>query len=293
MIPAFCHIWKSGGMTLRYLLHRHFGLSHLDLEDRLGVTAPPWNGSRVIQARDMRFDFRVYPWVKSICGILLRPHVDFEENQDRLRWYTFFRDPIKRYVSNYYFKAEVDADHRTFDQWMDDPQWHNLLVRAIAGKPDLDAAKELIDTRLRFVGLTEKFDESLLIMRQRLDLPDFDVSYSKPKNIASARPKSKLRREVEDNLEKYLPKVRERNELDQALYDYVAEEVWKRQVSEYGCEKLASDLDVEFRPRSGFKKIRDGVCLGACMGYRNLVYKPLVKCDRWRCWKKASGMNSH
>jgi len=291
-IIAFCHIWKSGGMTLRYLLRRHFGVAHLDLEDRLGVPAPPWNGSRIIQARDLRFDLGVYPWVKSICGILLRPHVNFKENQASLDWYTFFRNPIKRYVSNYYFKAEVDADRRPFEEWIDDPQWHNLLVCAIAGKPDLDAAKELVETRLRFVGLTEKFDESLLVLRQRLDLPNFCLSYAKPKNIASSRPQSGFRCEVEENLEKYLPKICERNELDKALYEYVISEVWKRQVSEYGTAKLASDLKTEFQPRNFFRKIQHGASFGACMGYRNLVYKPLVRWDRWRCWRNAGVVDS-
>ncbi len=97
---------------------------------------------------------------------------------------------------------------------------NNQMVRAISesnqkmGKKRLHEAKERIDEHFGVVGLAERFDESVLLMKKHFGWGD--VSYRKL-NVSSERPgKDSIPGDVRQE-------IKERNQLDMKLYAYAEE----------------------------------------------------------------------
>lgn len=302
-ILAFCHIEKTAGTTLVYLMRRHFGLRHIDLGRRRIVR----DGKRVkpyyYGPRDLRSDMRLYPSVRSVSGHSLRPFVDFEEFQDRLDWYTFLRDPVKRFRSQFIHEVEHIGRDCDFRGWLRTYVRDNMMVRKLAGEPDLEAAKQLLAERHKVVALQEHFDESLLLIRQRLRLAGFHLAYPAPQNTAARRSQTRrvsvtnLRRillglpaltGVEDTrkrateaLAEHHDEVLESNDLDSKLYEYAVSEIWPKQVGEYGGqEKLKQDVEKELRPENA--SLLEQWRLLTAFAYRNLAHKPVLWLARRR-----------
>ena len=102
----------------------------------------------------------------------------------------FLRDPFKRIISEYYHLIRKPAYHEgrkkfkaagyTLQEYFDKGHlyWgHNLYVKMLIGRRDPDyqvtqedynQAVELLDTRFACVGITERFDESLLLFNRVL-----------------------------------------------------------------------------------------------------------------------------
>ena len=121
-IIAFSHIPKTAGMTVQLLLRRHFGLRHLDLPKGFIYT-------EALLSRDLRLN----PLIRSLAGHSLRPFVDFGALEDRLVWYTFLCDPVKRFVSHYQHAVEKGGVQTPFDEWLREPENANWQVRMLAG----------------------------------------------------------------------------------------------------------------------------------------------------------------
>lgn len=69
-------------------------------------------GSRSIYLyQDLKKDARLFRRLKCITGHGLKPFVDFREYESRLRWFTFLRDPKKRFISHYIHQQTSDVDH--------------------------------------------------------------------------------------------------------------------------------------------------------------------------------------
>jgi hypothetical protein len=266
---TFAHIPKAAGQTLIALLRRHFGLRHVDVGQRA------FKGNC---ARDLRFDLRVYPWARSLSGHWLKPYIDFEEFNDRFVWYTFLRDPIKRFISQYQFGVERMGFRMEFEEWVSHIQAtggpiRNVQVCHMAGTEDLEAAKQIMAEKVAFVGLVERFNASLLVWRRRMGLEaeGLSVAYAKPRNVGTGE----LAQRIRDNFEDYRRRILEYNALDVQLHEYAMNTLWPRQVAEYGGEEaLKKDVEAEFaQPADSFgDRLRKTVGLF----YRNLVYKPLM-----------------
>lgn len=278
---AYCHIFKTAGMTLRYLLRRHFGPRHLDIEHRMRRHSRAWFADHFVRERDLRFDLRVYPFARSVCGHYLRPCVDFGQLEDRLHWYTFLRSPSRRYISQYLWSLHLPgARQMEFGEWMEKTKVDNLQVRWLAGGPDLDAAKKTLRERFRFVGLVEHFDESLLLLRSRLGLRHFDVTYVRVRNSAAERGDDRRRRELEDRIADFRDEIDSRNRLDADLYAFACEELWPQQVADYGEARLAADRRA--LGALGKRKALPQLRYGAGFAYRNAIYKLCLLLDRRR-----------
>jgi len=267
---AFCHIPKTAGVSLTHLIRRYFGLRHIDVQHRKVYLYKP---------RDLRVDLKLYPFARSLAGHPLRPYVDFQEFQDRIRWYTILREPVSRYLSQYAYEVEHLGETQDFETWntRDLRGRVNRQVRYLAGADDFEAAKQILNERFGLVGLMEHFDESLLLLRQRLGLRGFRVDYKRAMNTASQR-KGIILKRIKEDFEKYRDLVMENNELDLKLYEFVKRDIWPKQVAEYGREKLALDLACEF-PRRG-STLMEKCRWFSGFAYRNVVYKPFACLDR-------------
>lgn len=268
---VFAHIPKTAGMTLQLLLRRHFGVRHVDLPK--GDSYSP---------EHLRRELRLNPFARSLASHALRPYVDFGELEGRLAWYTFLRDPVKRFISHYQHEVEKGGLTWSFEEWMERPQerhWRvrprNWHVRMLAGEEDLEKAKQTLATKIRCVGLTERFDESLLLIRDRLQLRNLRVAYAKPRNPART---GAVRQKILDEYERYEERIIEHNKLDIALYEYAVNELYPRQVEEYGRERLQTDLEREFAQKG--TRLPESLRYWGNTAYRRLWYLPARRCAR-------------
>ncbi len=302
-IVAFCHLPKTAGTTIVYLMRRHFGMSHVDVGRREVVHDGPRVKPYFYGPQDLRADMKLYPAVRSISGHYLHPCTDFEEFQDRLVWHTILREPVSRFRSQYLHEVEFIGRQIDFPAWLQTYIRNDAMVRHLAGELNLDAAMEILATRMVCVGLQGRFDESLLLLRHRLGLEDFDIGYPEPKNTATQRRSPsvlsprQLRRKLVgrptfpipddvhqrnlEHLDKYQDEIRASNELDIKLYDFAVKEIWPRQANEYGGpDKL--ERDAEAQVRAGGIGLANRWRLASSAAYRNLVYKPYLRLVRRR-----------
>ncbi len=153
-----------------------------------------------------------------------------------------------------------------FEQWMENPQYRNDQVKTLAGEEDLEKAKGILAGMV--VGITEKHDLSLLVIRELLPQMGFDTSY---------RPIVNAARKVVDTrhlLEKHESRIRELNSLGIQLYEYAVNEIWPRQLARVDQPRLENELAGGGEPRG--MTIIERIRLAASRAKRNLVYKPYV-----------------
>jgi hypothetical protein len=222
---VFVHINKTAGSTVRYMLRSTYGTRHCDVE--------PWHGAREdppFSVADLRLLRRLYPTLASIAGHRITGYVDLHEpGADDVSYFTILRDPVKLCASRF----QYHVDHRqkkdlVFEDWIRQEWLRNAQTQRIAGTQRAEDAMEIIAKRGMFVGLTERFDESMILLKA-LHAPDLDISYS-PVNVAK---KGKLAASLLDD-----PRSRQTlvdaNEADLALYEYVSNELYPGFQREYG-----------------------------------------------------------
>lgn len=140
---------------------------------------------------------------------------------------TIFRHPVSRVISNYYY-VRRSPEHRVYEEANEmslreyatsgvNTALDNQMTRNVTGttgggdEKTLQKAKDILDKRFGVVGLVKRFDESLLLMKERYGWED--IAYRK-RNVTSDRPRK------EDLLEHTIQEIEERNQLDIELYEY-------------------------------------------------------------------------
>jgi hypothetical protein len=159
---------------------------------------------------------------------------------------TFLRDPVERVISAYYFARNyfLHPKHRwvsklTLEEYVRVSPNHNVQCKYISGRPfvgdhhagecdtgTLDAAKENISWYFSLVGLTERFDEGLAILKIMFDwkiakYAKFNVTKSRLKKTSLPASTVEL--------------IAERNKYDVALYEY-AVPIFNETCAKYGDE---------------------------------------------------------
>ena len=239
MSDIFLHIPKTGGSSLRTALRFVYGWRRVHTTPT-GVIDP----SRVARRLNLPLD----PSPK-----LIRGHVTYGLHgylDGSCCYFTMLRRPIPRVLSLYYYLQEgwpnapvadltlaeyIERDHHAYvpnDQtrrlagppYPDDPHDESLLQRAI----------DHLDHDIAF-GLTERFDESLLLLRRMLEWPRLPL-YIRVNTNRTRPSRSTLDSRVVERIE-------EQNQLDIRLYEYSREEFDARLDRQEG---LSGDL-VQYR----------------------------------------------
>jgi hypothetical protein len=165
--------------------------------------------------------------------------------QRRLVCFTFLREPIDRTLSHFYAirdrhegreeagkysEAPLPTDATLEDALAGGYIQDNLQTRMLCGDPEpfgevteemLERAKENLTGELAFFGLTERFDESLVLARRRLDLRT--ILYRSSGRVNPERPRG-------DRIPAGLRRTAERcNRYDIELYRH-ARELFEREL---------------------------------------------------------------
>ena len=221
----------------------------------------------VVSASEIERCMRVYRKLESVSGHGIVPYVDLRERFPGIRLYTFLRDPLQRCASDYQFRVTNGGLKMSFDEWIETPVARNRQTVHLCGREDADLARAILAKEVGFVGLTERFNRSLVLFQRWCGESRVDIRY-RPKNVTR---NSRIKRELLTNLQTRR-KLIEANREDIRLYEHAVRYVYPQQEEAYGPHL---DRDVEafeaFNiPRPVYPRQLPSLLL------RELVYKPLV-----------------
>ena len=264
---ALIHIKKTAGKTLKHIMRCAYGAAHCDVK-RFRDDAD------VFTAADLRRVMRINPWLASIAGHSVRSTSDLEQAVDDLRFYTFLRDPTKRTLSQYqYSVAQGRCREGDFETWIQRPIYRDVQTVTLAGVADADAAIAEIESRIAFVGLMERFDESLALMQNALELAPFTPLTRRVNAASDQRIRDALTAD-----RAAMAAIHAANTQDQIVFDYVQREVYPRQRRAATRVQVGADgaISAGRAPRQyDARFVTNGL-------YRYLVYKPAVA-----VWRRA------
>lgn len=228
---CFIHIPKTAGTTFNFILRRSLTYSFMEIE--------PWvDRRRMVSPADIQLLKQWAPWTKHISSHYVRAYHGLEHACPDIRYATFLRDPVKRYLSSYIHFFYRNGRVSNFQEFLSNRSWANQQTKYICGSSDVAAAKQILMEKFAFIGLTEETDASLLMAQQIFPELKLDIRYGKPKNQAR---KLVAKKEVFDNWSKYESLVLKNNAADIDLYSYVCDKLFKSQKEKYG-PTLEQDL---------------------------------------------------
>lgn len=262
---ANIHVMKTGGQTMCDILRQSFPGRHCDLQVKGVATAD-----------DLRFARRFYPRLRSIAGHNVVPLSNLAEACDSIRYFAFLRDPVERCISHYQYRRNKD-ETSDFEPWL--ARFANYQVRFLsrthtatdpwAIEPSAERAIEAVERNVGFVGLQERFDESLVMLKRWVADPDFDIEY-RARNVAK---KSSIRQQLLGD-PRIVELIRAHHAEDAKLYRYVSETIYPRQVAAYGPDLDGDVAGLRARLPAPQRRV---VARGIASVKRGLLYKPLAR----------------
>ncbi len=230
---VFLHIPKTAGMTFGQVMRRQFARGEVV---NLNADDPP-EAVRAWRALPDRLRARV----KCVYGHLPLTSAMFGDQP--ASYITMLRDPVERSVSEYYYALRrpehglhrvLRRERMTLDQFVTTglvTQICNEQVRRLSGADGPVQSGEFLDKALDnfrkhvvIAGLTERFDETLLLCR---DLLGWNRLFYERINVNRLRPALDRVSSVT------LAALESMNRLDRELYRYAQKE-FERRVREHG-----------------------------------------------------------
>lgn len=259
---TFVHIEKTGGETIKWILRSSFGVSHCDVSSE--------NIFRPLHPNQLRHIQFIHPSLNSIAGHPVTPYMQLEQaSLLPLQYFTFLREPLNQCASYFNYLA-VTLNLIPTSQFIDwiQTEWpRNMQTKRICGEACAKKAIRMIEEKNIFVGLTERFDESIFLM-QHLMCPDLKPGY-KRRNIA---PDHRISRELLTNKQTYALLAEAVSE-DRKLYEWVRSRLYPRYISIYQTQ-TSKPVPVSFPyTQQGYRKSY----VFANRIYRNLIFKPLER----------------
>jgi hypothetical protein len=240
---CFVHIEKAGGMTSHQILHRSIP----------GYISPHPGFQEHLTAPELKKLLRFWPFrTGGIGGHRLGAFLNYEEVISRpIFYFSFLRDPMKRYMSSINWKTHLMHQDWTPESYGQEPYYYNFQCFRLSGERSFAKAKEIILKKYAFIGLMEEFNASLLVWKNLLGAPHFDLRYVKD-NVRDYGEKTIYWEDLSPRVQaQYL----ENNAEDQKLYDFVKNELWPAYLARYEGD-LQQDLKAFEESLTTFKRPR-------------------------------------
>jgi hypothetical protein len=231
----FYHLPKTGGITLQRILSNRYGSHYRHLPVYPGLMIPFFHGPQELM---QYFDTHMLPGAEQLQA--LAGHVLYgihERLPGPCSLVTFLRNPVDRVLSYYFYVLQKErftpgmlaslaaAQHESAPHNFMINNMQTRYLSAVDGIPQpvplghhdtemLELAKQRLREEFAVVGLTERFDESLLLMQNRFNWPN---PYYYPLNT------TRKYREHPEITDAVLESIRESNQMDLALYAYAQE----------------------------------------------------------------------
>lgn len=243
----FLHIPKTAGTTLGHILNRHYQYRDMYF---ISPTVNPGDGSQTLkQIRQDEFS-QLPPSVKSQTK-LLQGHIAYGLHSYFTSrppvYFTILRNPIELAISFYYYVrrspehklyALANQPSMTIEKYLQQHisyTMNNIQTRFISGvwtdiphgectRDHLEQAKQNLRDNIEVIGLTEHFDETLLLLKHRFGWSNL---HYKRKNVTRQRPTKKTISATD------LQAIKKANALDLELYEY-ASQLFDKQVKAIG-----------------------------------------------------------
>jgi len=136
------------------------------------------------------------------------------------------------------------------------------------GSKELNTAKKIIAEDFSFVGLAEQFDESLILMKEILNLDDLNINYEK---MHVTQRKHITKDKISQNL---LEEISEANKIDYELYCFVRDKLFEKQKQKYKSDFIR--VVNNFKQTNINYKFKKSKILKYRLG-KYLVYRPMFK----------------
>lgn len=230
---AHIAIPKTGSTTLVHVLRLNFFMRCLEVRPLSPAS------KKVFSARDLAVSLRLNPAIECITGHAVHPYSDLDKVVNEVKYFTTLRDPVERCISAYFYGSEVRGQSFTFEQHLHTEGKENLQTKWIAGAPDLEAAKEILEEKVWLIGRTERLAEFVLMLNRNIKDRPFDPHFQS-KNLRGSRPKV-LKESPASILERFGDEIVYRNRLDIDLIEHVENVVLPRQRAHYGTS-LTKDI---------------------------------------------------
>lgn len=275
---AFVHIEKTAGSCLNTILRRSFGARHCDVRLPLAKRRADQRDCKAcIDAADLRRVRLLYRNLRGIAGHNVKPYADLHTECPEIEYFTILREPERRFRSHFLNRGDGNL-REDFELWLASPWVHNWQTKMIAGEPSAQKAIDLLCTRFGIVGLTERFDESLILLGAWLQEPSFSPEYRRVNRlIDKRRPRDIARKQTDMSYlesDEIRARIREANAEDFKVYEFVTSTMYPRQRAAYRGN-LASEVQQLQRKNQAVHPLAEPFW-GSFV--RNYIYKPLLHC---------------
>ena len=251
---VFLHLAKTGGRTLDTVFRSTYGAGYVQAEAWRPTHAMGWgDGDFIIptyDADDVRRLLRLCPWARAMGGHPLTLWSGAHEVKP-VRYVAFLREPLSRGISHYQYHVNTNAEPLDWDDWCAWREHHNHQARYFDRGGDPAAAMAAIREHGVFVGLLERFEESLLLL-QKLVAPELHPAYQR-RNTAERDDVAQALRANPARCDR----IREMYAADFPLYDWVRDELWPGYVQAYGPSLAADAARLKADPAAGFRRWPD------------------------------------
>lgn len=226
-ILVFSHMMKTAGTSLSKQLIGHYG-SRMHIVPGGLMLDDDYYDENKFEEDLIKSNHNL----KIVTGHPMRAYIDFGEYEKNMVWFTFFREPKKRFVSHYLHdykwtgnfghKNHRKMKNKSIVEWDKFYNFSNYQTRFIAGEENFDKAVELLETKISWVGITEKYEESLYSFKSHFKLHNFHFEIERSNtNLADQKIKKSVHKEYADF-------IKEKNEIDIRLYNYVLKRIWPK-----------------------------------------------------------------
>lgn len=260
MTTIFLHIRKAGGTTMRHAM-------------RWGTAFTQCHTTSNVQATDYR---SMSAEKRERIG-LLQGHLLYgihESCPGPHTYVTMLRDPVRRVFSAYYYVTKTHPGTYKEDMGLEgfgtSPRYCNHIAGYLAGitvrqqhkitdRELLDRAMKNLKSGIAVAGLTEKFDESLILMRRKLGWPLYPF-YLRAKSNTS-------RPSFADVPQSTRSAIRDANHVDVKLYEYAKQRI-EHQLNEF--PGIRQEVD-RFQQLNQYYQNYGGPLINVARIFRNLA----------------------